>query len=382
VTELVIGDLRTGRQIINIPSAGVHKASWSTSLNDADTIEATFKLTDPDTKQLELRSAAAPAKAFLAIVENDVPVAGGPIWIHTRDKNEGTLQVSAKGMWSYFDHRVLVPLVAATLPIVDSVTREPSAVMNTNLVAQSYGMMAKRLVMQARAHTGGAVPIVFQDDEAGTYTRQYLGSDLSIVGEKLKDFTQLENGIDIAFTPRWTGDRQGIEWVLRTGTLAKPMLSSETIHLFDYSVEDPAVKDLTITVNASNLTSRTWAVGGRQDDVAVIERADDTALLGAGYPLLESVNTAHSDATVPSTVRSYAAEDVRWGRTPVESWSFKASADADPKVGSYAVGDWCDVQMADDDYVPDGTYRHRIAGLSGDQDGRWVSVTTLEVNSA
>ncbi len=66
----------------------------------------------------------------------------------------------------------------------------------------------------------------------------------------------------------------------------------------------------------------------------------------------------------------------------MESWSFKASADADPKVGSYAVGDWCDVQMADDDYVPDGTYRHRIAGLSGDQDGKWVSVTTLEVNSA
>lgn len=382
MTQFIIGDLRTGRDIHIIPALGAKSGSWSTSLNDADTIEASFLLTDPDTRKLDLRSSAAACKSFLAVVENDVVMAGGPIWIHQYEKNTATLQVSAKGMWSYFDHRVLVPMLAQTVPIVDPATREPNPLMNTDYVNMSYGLMAKRLVQQARAHTGGNVPIVFQTDEPGTYERHYLGSDLGMVGEKLKDFTQLEGGIDIAFTPRLASDGLGVEWVLRTGTVAKPELSSQTIHLFDYSVDQPSVKDLSVTVDASNLTSRTWAVGGRSDDVTVIERADDPTLVNAGYPLLESVNTAHTDATVAATLRSYAAEDVRWGRTPVESWSFSAKADGDPKVGDYASGDWCDVAIRDDHYLPDATTRHRIAGLSGDHEGRWVKITTLEVNSA
>src|SRR5690606_18282859 len=113
---------------------------------------------------------------FVAVLLDDVPIAAGPIWRRQYDKAQGTLDLAASGMWSYFDHRHIIPALAASQGVVDPVTGE--SINDTILTNLSYGTIAKRLVQQCRTWTGGNVPIVFQDDEAGTYERTYLGATL------------------------------------------------------------------------------------------------------------------------------------------------------------------------------------------------------------
>jgi hypothetical protein len=380
-TQLVIGDLRTGRNLVYLPASGVAELSWSESRNAADDLAVTFNLADRATKKLGIPAASTPGASFAVAVVDGVPKCGGPIWISNFSRTTRKRKISAKGMWSLFDHRVLISLLAQTRPVIDPRTGEPDPAMNTNYSGISYGTMAKRMVQQAISFTGGHVPIIFGADEIADREKSYEGTDLAMVGERLRQLTELENGPDITFTPRFTEDGLGMEWVLRTGTEAQPNLSSETIHIWDYSVPKPSIADLETTVDASNLASRYWLSGGRNDDRTYIERADDKALLDAGFPLLEA--TASSDATTVDGLVSKAVEQVRVNKLPKSSWSFKVRTDGDPNPADVSVGDYCRIIIAGDDEIPDSGpegYLRRIAAKSGDLTP-WVKITTLDTYS-
>jgi hypothetical protein len=377
-TQVIIGDLRTGRNLVYLPASGVADLTWDVSRNQADNASATFNLADDDTRKLGIPAAATPGASFLVVVVDGVPVAGGPVWIWNYTKDARTLKVIAKGMWSYFDHRVLIPLVAQYMPVIDPVSGEPYGVMNTNLVGWSYGTIAKRLVAQAIAFTGGFVPVVLPVDEAGPYERSYLGTDLAMVGERLQQLTEVINGPDIAFTPRFTTDGRGMEWVMATGTLEQPNIAGPTEHFWDYSVPEPSIAGLEATLDATNLASRYWLSGGASDDRTYIEKADDLSLLNAGFPLLEA--SGSSDAETPELLQSKSREQVRINKTPKSTWSFRVRADGDPRAVDVNVGDYCRLIIANDDVIPDSGptgYRRRIAAKSGDL-SEWVKVTVLD----
>lgn len=380
-TQVVIGDLRTGRNLVYVPASGVAELSWSLSRNVPDDVAITFNTGDTTTRKLGISAAAIPGRSFAVVVVDDIPIAGGPIWISNNMRDTRKKKITAKGMWSYFDHRVLIPLLAQTTPIIDPSTGEPYAAMNTNYVGISFGTMAKRMVQTAIAFTGGHVPIVFGGDEFADREKSYEGTDLAMVGERLQQLTELENGPDIAFTPRFTEDGLGMEWVLTTGTEEQPNLSGETIHIWDYSVPKPSIAGLETTIDASNLASRYWLNGGRNDDRTYIERADDPSLLDEGFPLLETAGS--SDATTVEGLVSKATEQVRINKLPKSSWSFKVRTDGDPNPVDVNVGDYCRIIMAGDDEIPDSGpegYLRRVAAKSGDLTS-WVKITTLDTYS-
>ncbi|ROP78333.1 hypothetical protein EDF18_0979 [Frigoribacterium sp. PhB107] len=372
MTRILIGDLRTGRKLQDV---SVLSATWAKQLNAAGTISITVTLRDPDLVRLGLRNVATPGKSFLAVVENDVVMEAGPIWTHDYDRDAGTLKLTAAGLWSYFDHRVLIPVLAAGQSPVGA---------DTNLSGLWLGTIAKRIVQQARAHTGGNVPVVFQADEAGTSERKYLGADLALVGDRLEDITNVIGGPDIDFAPRFTADRLGIEWVMRVGTAAQPQLSSTRTHVWDLAVPEPSVRGLQVKRTAERMVGRAWATGGRTDDVVMTARYENPTLTAAGYPLLEAVDSSHSSVSVQSTLDGYAAEAARTGYKPIEFWSFEVDATATPRVGTYQVGDYSRTKIKGDPYVPDNVtdgYLRRIVAMSGDEQGRWIKVTTGEVYS-
>jgi hypothetical protein len=103
VTRWILGDLRTGRRILDLP---VLKGTWEDRLDVAETITVTVDMQDPDILALNLRNAAARAKTFLGVVENGVIVAAGPIWTHHYSRDDATLELGAKGLASVFDHRL------------------------------------------------------------------------------------------------------------------------------------------------------------------------------------------------------------------------------------------------------------------------------------
>lgn len=374
-TRIVVGDLLTGRRIMDVPHT---KLSWSLSRNKAGALSCSIPMTARDVQALDLRNATTPAKTFLGVVIDDTPLEAGPIWRRSYSKADGKLDLTAAGMWSYFDHRLLIPILAASQGVIDPATGDSAAWANTDLTALSYGTIAKRLVQQAQTWTGGNVPVGFEADEVGPYERHYLGANLANLGDALRSFVDLVNGVDVRFMPRWTPDRLGMEWVLQTGTLAQPYLRSVVKHRWDYSVPEPSIRNLIEVEDASAMAAMAWATGGRQGGVALAELFSDDFLTAAGYPLLETVDSSHSDVSEESTLQDYAANATLLGRAPRSAWSFEAKADVVPRAGQYLPGDLADIVVADDPYIPAGTYTREIASISGDEAGRWVTVTTEE----
>lgn len=376
MTQVIIGDLRTGRKIVTVPHSAM---SWNQRRNTAEVIRCTMPLSSRLVRKLDLRNATTPAKSFIAILEGDYVMAAGPIWRRQYSKASRSLELTGAGIWSYFDHRVVMGLLAEGENVIDPVTGESVESSNTSLEGLSYGTMAKRLIQQSMEWVGGDIPINFLPDEAASFSKNWKGQNLSQLGESLRNFTSRADGIDIAFPASLTGDRMGIEWLLRTGTVDNPELHGNTVHVWDYRVKTPSIRNLVEIDDAADMAGQVWAQGGRQDGTVVIERAVNDGLVDAGYPLLELVDSSHSDASEVDTLLNYAENHLHLGSAPESAWSFEVRADRPPYVGQYGIGDYVDLKIRDDPWFPAGTYRREIAALSGDHNGKWVKVTAEAV---
>jgi hypothetical protein len=380
MTQVIVTDLVTGRNILNVPFTA---ASWKKARNSADTLSCTVPMSSRAVRKLDLWNATTPAKTIMAAVENDVVMAMGEIWSRrwSEDGNQLTLNASR----SLFKHRTVLPPMADIDDVIDPVSGDTAAAFGTDLVGMTYGQMVKTLAMQALGWAGGSLPIVFEADEVGgAYEKHWKAANLSILDTEITDFTNLVNGIDIDFFGRRTSDKLGVEWLLRTGKLGAEEIHGLTVHRWDLSVPKPSARNLTVSDDASTMTGQAWVAGGRQDGTAVVQRATNHNLTGVGYPLLESVDSSHPDASDPTTLMDYAQQDVDLGAAPANTWTFQARATSNPRVGSYWPGDYCDI------VIPRGhpwinragAHRREIASISGDQDGKWVTVETEETIDA
>jgi hypothetical protein len=370
-------DLRTGRGIVDVkPMSG----SFSSALNEPETISATLDLQDPDTIELGVGNITSPAKMCLCVADGDTILAAGPIWTRTHDVGKRTLSVSAKGMWSYFDHRYILPAIARTLPLSQFIVPDPTdpkktvsnPLINTSINGVWLGTIAKRLVQQAQAWTGGNVPVVFQADEFASHERNWDGVEFEKLGDALTNLTNVEDGPDIMFQPRFTEDRLGVEWLLVTGTVAKPQIGTNADTSLDVTIPESPVSGLTVMENASDVASLAWLTGGRSSDSLLVSRSYDGTLPGFGFALFETLDSSHSSVKYQSTLDSYAVERTLYGRGPNALWKFDAEWVA---VAGVNVGDYVTLVFDESDpLIPKDDYRLRVISRSGDHNAVTVSI--------
>ena len=402
MTEYILGDLRTG--LISARNLPVLSGPWSVRLGAADSLDVTVDFNDPDTLALCLRNSATPGKAFLAVVEHDAfgqqgIMASGPIWTRTYDRDKRTLKLGAKGWGSYWDHRIILPLLAKTIGLTgwtipdpdDGTKTVPNPELSTTIEGLALGTIAKRLIQQAQLWTGGTLPYVFQSDELGESTRTYIGAEFKPVGEALDQLSEVEGGPEMLHTARFTADGTGIEVLFQTGTTAQPLISSTAVLSWDLTAPESAGYGLTIDEDASELGSLSWATGGRSADTVVVSRAYDSALVDLGFPLMEITDSSHSSVSEQATLDGYAAANVAGGRRPAEVWAFNTKAypvgsdgnSAGHSIDEYTVGDYATLHL--DPYDPEtgrgdpylaegGTVLQRIVGLSGDSAGDEIKI--------
>jgi hypothetical protein len=387
-TRWLLCDLLSGRQILDL---NVMTGTWSLGLNQADTVQVSIDMQDPAMIALGLRNAATPAKTILACAEDDTILAAGPIWSRNYDRDAKTLQLSAKGIWSYFDHRFIQQLLAATVDVTQFTLPDPAnpggsipnPALATNLQNVDLGTIAKQLMQLAQSWTNSTIPLVFMDDRAGTRVRNYQGADFTNLGDALRALTEVDGGPDIIFTPQFTPDRLGIQWYVRTGTETVPQLYSNAVQRWDLTLPDSSASNLEVDEDASAICSIAWLTGGRATDDVLVARSLDGTLISQGFPLYEELDSSHTSVSEQDTLNAYAVEATTYGRGAVETWTFTAEAHRQPLVGSYTIGDFVDLQIgaydtingSGDPYLLPGRYRQRIVGLSGDQDGLQVKVT-------
>lgn len=364
--NFLTGELVTGHRLTQLP---VVDGSWAPVLNGAGTIEAKLKLDDEKVRaRPELLLALEPARSFLAAVSGDSVIEAGPIWSHVYDDTTKVLTVRAGGLRSVFDHRIVMKILATG--------EDPAlAVMDyTGTLAD----IARDLVRLALSHTGGSLPIVFEADEGGTSDeRTYLGHELARVGDRLNELTGVIGGPDLAFEPQLTADRQGLQWVMRTGTSDDPLLHQpgssssygDADWVWDVRAKRSGVQQIDVTRDANKLAYRAWASGQGTGESLLIAVEEDDTLIARGYPLLESV-TQHQSVVDSDTLDAYATSDLIAAMRPWTTWTLKVRADANPQLGTYRPGDWARVWIPDDhlylsQFYPAGFYRTRILGFSG-----------------
>lgn len=355
----IAGDLRTGEIQATLPMVST---SWATAIDDAGTLGGTLILADPAIADLEPRVTVAPCTRFLGVEYLDPDGASsvlqaGPVWTHSYDDDKATLAIAAAGLWSYYDHRYVIPLLGLNTPATAAATH-----------TGGMSTLAKKLVELAHEYTGGSLPVVLPDDEPGTNTRTYNGFDLLAVGEALRNLADGDNAIEIHFQPRRNPlDPTHLEWVLRAGTSSNPTLTQDgDDHVWNISVPRRSLSSLSIDVDGSAMASRMWCPASGSDELKVIGRADDLSLVEQGYPLLESEVPGRENVELQTTADSYANEAVQRSQAPVERWDASVDQDDAPRLGSYFPGDWVRFAVASHLYLAPGDYRTRLMGFSGD----------------
>ena len=409
--EYVLGDLRSGR--ISVRNLPVLSGPWSVRVGAPDSIEVKVDFNDPDVVGLNLRNVATPGKAFLAAVERDafglgVIVASGPVWTRNYDRDKRTLNLGAMGWASYWDHRLILPLLARTLGVTnwtvadpeDAEKTVPNPALSTTISGVALGTIAKRLIQQAQLWNGGMLPYLFQDDEVnttrlsdGTFesTRTYIGAEFKPVGEALEQLSEVEGGPEMRHTAHFTDDGMGVEVLFETGTTAQPLLVSNAVLSWDLTAPESSGYGLTIDEDASAMASLSWSTGGRSADTVLVARAYDAALVNLGFPLMEITDTSRSSVSIQSTLDGYAAANVAAGRHPTETWSLKTKANpldstglsAGHSIDEYTAGDFATLHIEPydpdtgrgDPFIPEGgDFLHRIVGLSGDAQGDEITL--------
>lgn len=357
------GTLRDGRITTQLFAAV--NTQWQDVMDDAGPLSLALPLANDDVAALNPYLVAEPCRCFIACAYTDPTgtetfLAGGPVWTHNYDSRTQRLTVAGAGIWSYYDHRKVLPVLAAG----DSPAEADSA-----YTALSLGTIAKRLVQLAHTHTAGSVPIVLPADEAGTDERDYPGYEMNAVGQMLRNLTGVDNGPEISFVPRRkASDTRYLEWVMRVGTIAQPLLvQSGKDWIWDTTVKKPSVTALTVNRDGTAMGSRAWVQGSGSQAGTMFGRADDTTLTAGGFPLLEVTESGHESDNDQAVLNGWATGLAQRSQRPVETWTITVRRDQLPRVGSYAVGDWVAITIGDDEpYLPSGTYRARIVSKSGD----------------
>lgn len=360
----VYGDLLTGRILGTLP---VEDGTWVTRLNEHDDIQCSVSTADPDVQSLNLKTNLLVGKSFVAVLEGNNVLASGIVWSHSYDQANRKLIVNAYGILSYFAHRLVLPNTVQNLNSVASYDTSYSNV--------SYGTMATYLVQQALSWAGANLPIDLPNGwtDSGK-TLSVLGSELATVADRLKQLTELSGGPDIVFRPYLDGTNLYVRWAMLTGTPQDPYVYSYDVKTWTVGVPESTVKTVNILTDGSQLASYGYATGGSASGVSLMYKSNNTTLLTKGYPVFDLVDSAHATATTQAQVQAYADNIALQGVAPYETWNMEVLAYQSPTVDTYNVGDFINVNIVRDDFIPAGIYNQRIVMISGDAQSKYVKI--------
>lgn len=389
MARVIIGDLLTGRRLLDVPFTSY---TWNRRRNRPETMSVTVPVNATEVRQLNLRNVSSPGKTMLAIVEEveggEWFAGAGPAGKPSYSRDEGTYVLPGSGIRRYMQDRAVLPAAAYTADVttfvipdpLDTTKTIPNPALATAYTSVSYGTMVKKLIQQMLAAPAGNLPIVLPADVAGAHDKRWDAIDFKSVDGAITDIINLEGGPDIDLEGRYQTDRRGVEWLLRTGSDIQPILSSTSVHRWDLTAANSFTRGLKVDWDPDDIGSVSWATGGRSTDLAIVERASSSLLTAAGYPLRDIVDTSHTDVSLRSTLQAYAANNLNHGQSVTEAWTFEVQKDKPPYLGQYRVGDYCDLLVRGDPIIPDSTgrgYRRQIVAMSGNQTN-WVTVTTVE----
>lgn len=367
-----LANYNTGDHILDLPvMAG---ASWAAMLNKPDLLSCEIDLRDSDVRALDIPSSTEPKVTVLfAQAESGAILAWGPISDRVWDNDTRKLSIEASGGWQYFNQRIIAPPSAETGEIIlpDGAV---STAFDTKFLNTTLGGTGVQLVEQALAWPGAPTAYELPAPVAGDHESDtYRLIDFKRVGAALTDLTNRENGPDFAFVAKRDETGLSLVYEMRVGD---PLLGAL---VGSWQVDGPAspVSGLQVTDDGTRLATHVWMQAGKTDSKVIVARARNDYLLDlAGYPVLDMVDTTHTDVTIQATLDEYAAENAATASRLQRSLSFSVRGDAEGlALGQYRPGDFAQLDVAaGNPYLAEGLIGIRITGISGNETGEFVKI--------
>ncbi|MEV4604797.1 hypothetical protein AB0K15_46540 [Amycolatopsis sp. NPDC049253] len=348
----------TGRVLYDLPLAD--EPEWSSVINDAGGWKISVPL-DGGPRTARVREWCVPDRFSVAVLRGDDFVCqAGPITPYAPDDTSGTQTVSGKGIWDILDRRALRN--AALNPAAGERFTDPAADIT---LAGTLPYIAREIVNHAinMQHTAGSnLPIDLPTIAAGgDNVRNYHGFDFAYFGQRLRELTQVDGGPDVLFQPYLTtiGGKRFIRHRMLVGN---PYLTQPGLDLrFFYR---RTLTSVIPTGGVKPTALEAFVPGVGQDAGRLYGSATADDLIAAGWPLTSMVDNNHTDASVQSTLDSWASADAALASSQTEQWSATVLADADPRLETYSPGHFVTYSVTDHLSLPDGEYRWRVIGIS------------------
>lgn len=226
-------------------------------------------------------------------------------------------------------------------------------------------------LMLTDAMTRNPLPLDIPAPITGTATRTYYGYELTSVGQRLSELTQVQNGPDILFLPYFsTATTIRHRAVIGNPTLTQP----GTPLVFNYP---GTLRSVLRVRDGSQMATNVIAAGQNSGSYTVLwGTATDTTLTGLGWPKLFMADTSHTDVVDQPTITGWAQGDQGFYGRSVETWAAVARMDKTPVFGSFTPGVYGLYNMQGHQSIRDGVYSQRIVGIgSGVGNGTMASVT-------
>lgn len=211
------------------------------------------------------------------------------------------------------------------------------------------------------------LPVILPSQTGGSQYRDYYGTDLATVADRVQDVTNLEGG------PEWVWDPVVLGGLLfHELSVGHTELDREHWSI-DATVDGAPATDVTYTEDGAGMSGDAWAAGGKQDDKILMSRTHDSLLQDLGWPRLMSVVTGHDSVSEVATLDRYTRAATNVGRRPSEVFTFKvlrARWDLQP-------GDWVDLKWVSWFSPAAKKWALKVLQVSGDETG-WTTVSTRE----
>lgn len=358
--RVFIGNMVTGQITADLPAAS---HSWGLRLNGAGPLDLTTRALSEELKASDVRNLTAPKKNYLAVAYGNTILEAGPIWKRDYNARTGVLKIGGEGLWSILDK-------VKALNWAQIITGTPVTRSILDVTGLSLGSVARELVRLSifgNPYNPG-LPIVLPDLEAGTHERHPKGYELPYLGDLLRKLTEVNDGPDIAFRPRYAADPKYIEWVMVHGSQSSPLLyQTGDDWIWDGNVEESGVSDIGMKEDGSGMADRVWQPGAGSELEMKLATAQDLDLIQhADYPWTEA-DAASKDVEDQGILQNHADYAMAVARRPVETWDLTVRADTSPLLGQYAPGDFAKITVPKGNpMIEAGVRRVRVMAIDGD----------------
>lgn len=344
-----VTDLRTNDVLAELPLQNV---SYDVKLSDIGEFSGSIIVND-ETSVYDLRTTTFPGRTGLYVVRDGEPVWGGMIWKRKYDGDSRKLTLLASTFESYLGHRL-------------------------QLLNKTYTNTDQLDIARWLLDSSGAADTIQATVSARTSPRKrdrtFNGFEYKTVLDELTRLGALIDGFDWnveVYREPTTGE------ILRQFEFyytARGIPADQTTLAFEFP---GAIRSFTLNEDANAGANVVYAIGiGEGIDQLVAEAIVADQIL-ADYPKLEASRSYKSVSLMP-TLLSHAEADRDRLSSPITIFEVTVSANDEPELGSYAIGDWARFRIQDGFITPMIDQYARITGVSVDIDnGTGLEQVTL-----